>query len=38
MLQTDERGNDLRQMTPFAGVLSQEERRRAIQRAARDEP
>lgn len=35
MLGTDERGIDLRQMTPFAGVLSQEERLVAIHKAAR---
>ena len=35
MLRPDERGIDLRQMTPFAGVLSQEERLVAIHKAAR---
>lgn len=35
MLRPDERGIDLRQMTPFAGVLSQEERLIAIHKAAR---
>lgn len=35
MLQPDERGVDLRQMTPFAGVLSQEERLVAVHKAAR---
>jgi hypothetical protein len=35
MLGPDERGIDLRQMTPFAGVLSQEERLVAIHKAAR---
>lgn len=35
MLRADERGIDLRQMTPFAGVLSQEERLIAIHKAAR---
>jgi len=34
MLRADERGIDLRQMTPFAGVLSQEERLVAIHKAA----
>jgi hypothetical protein len=33
MLRPDERGIDLRQMTPFAGVLSQEERLVAIHKA-----
>ncbi|WP_248762090.1 hypothetical protein [Pseudarthrobacter sp. SSS035] len=35
MLRPDERGIDLRQMTPFAGVLSQKERLVAIHKAAR---
>lgn len=35
MLRPDERGNDLRQMTPFAGVLSEEERLVAIHKASR---
>jgi transposase len=35
MLSSDERGIDLRQMTPFAGVLSQEERLVAIHKASR---
>lgn len=34
MLRGDERGIDLRQMTPFAGVLSQQERLIAIHKAA----
>lgn len=37
MLRTDERSIDLRQMTPFAGVLSQEERLVAIRNAGRTE-
>ncbi len=32
-LRTDERGNDLRQVSPFAGVLSEFERQRALERA-----
>ncbi len=35
MLSADEKGIDLRQMTPFAGVLSQEERLLAIHKATR---
>jgi len=35
MLDPDERGIDLRQMTPFAGVLTQEERLVAIHKASR---
>lgn len=35
MLRPDERSIDLRQMTPFAGVLSQEERVLAIHKASR---
>lgn len=35
MLRPDERGIDLRQMTPFAGVLTQEERLIAIHKASR---
>lgn len=37
MLRTDEGSIDLRQMTPFAGVLSQEERLVAIRNAGRTE-
>lgn len=36
MLRTDERSIDLRQMTPFAGVLSQEERLVAIRNAGKE--
>jgi len=35
MLQLGDRGNDLRQMSPFAGVLSQEQRLDALDRARR---
>ncbi|WP_229382357.1 hypothetical protein [Microbacterium schleiferi] len=34
MLATGERADDLRQMTPFAGVLSEDERREIVRRAA----
>lgn len=34
MLATGERADDLRQMTPFAGVLSEDERRDVVRRAA----
>jgi hypothetical protein len=36
MLQLGERGNDLRQMTPLAGVLTQAERIAALKRARQD--
>ncbi|MFJ4261985.1 helix-turn-helix domain-containing protein [Paenarthrobacter nicotinovorans] len=36
MLRPDERGIDLRQMTPFAGVLSQAEREVALHKAQKD--
>ncbi len=34
MLAIGERADDLRQMTPFAGVLSEDERRDVVRRAA----
>lgn len=34
MLRADERANDLRQMTPFAGVLTDDERQQAINKAS----
>lgn len=34
MLATGERADDLRQMTPFAGVLSDDERNQVVRRVA----